>query len=256
MKKRVVLFESIMFVLVLVSLFFAFSDNENFIRLDWGIWFIFVVDYTASLIRSENKWTYFKQHPFELIAIIPFDSIFRAARIVRLFRIIRLIGIGSRYLTPLYKLLKTNGLDKVLIVAMILLFIIPIPIVLLEPSIETFTDALWWAVVTTTTVGYGDISPETPIGRILAVILMLVGIGFIGTLTSAITNFFNREETKDHEKQLLNILKTIEEVESLTEDDIELINLYIKRKKETDTKGNPLTSLEQTRELTIKSAKN
>lgn len=232
MKKSMIIFESFMFVLVLVSLFFAFSNNETFVKLDWGIWFIFVVDYTVRLMRSENKWTYFKQHPFELIAIIPFDSIFRAARIVRLFRIMRLIGIGSRYITPVYKLLKTNGLDKILIVALILLFIIPIPIVFLEPSIETFTDALWWAVVTTTTVGYGDISPETPLGRILAVILMLVGIGIIGTFTSAITSFFNEKEIKNHEKQFLEILKTIEEIDLLTKDDIELINLYMRRREE------------------------
>ncbi|ANU09891.1 ion transporter [Planococcus antarcticus DSM 14505] len=231
MKKSVIIFESIMFVLVLISLFFAFSDNENFIKLDWGIWFIFVLDYTVRLILAENKWSYIKQHPFELIAIIPFDSIFRAARIVRLFRIIRLIGIGSRYLTPVYKLLKTNGLDKILIVAMVLLFIIPIPIVLLEPSINTFGDALWWAVVTTTTVGYGDISPETPIGRILAVVLMLVGIGIIGTLTSAITSFFGNKNEANHDKKILNVIQSIEEIENLTKEDIEFVRMYLKRKE-------------------------
>lgn len=237
MKKSVILFESIMFVLVLVSLFFAFSDNRTFVELDWAIWVIFVLDYVIRLFRSENKWTYFKKHPLELISIIPFDSIFRAARLVRLFRVIRLVGIGTRYLTPVYKLLKTNGLDKVLIVTIILLFIIPIPIVLLEPSITTFPDALWWAIVTTTTVGYGDISPETPIGRTLAVILMLVGIGIIGTLTSAITSFFNKESKKSHEDQFLEILKKIEEIESLTEEDIEIINIYSKRKEQAKAKN-------------------
>lgn len=236
MKKSVIIFESLMFLLVLISLFFAFSENENFLKLDWCIWVIFVLDYVIRLIRSENKWTYIKQHPFELIAIIPFDSIFRAARIVRLFRVIRLIGIGSRYLTPIYKLLRTNGLDKLLIATLILLFVIPIPIVLIEPSINTFGDALWWAVVTTTTVGYGDISPETPIGRILAVVLMLVGIGIIGTLTSAITSFFNKEEPMNSHKQLLEILKSIEEADSLSKEDIELINLYMNRKNVIDIK--------------------
>ncbi|ANU26757.1 potassium channel family protein [Planococcus versutus] len=231
MKKSVIIFESFMFVLVLISLFFAFSKNEHFIKFDWGIWFVFVLDYTIRLIKSENKWTYVKQHPFELIAIIPFDSIFRAARIVRLFRVIRLIGIGSRYLTPVYKLLRTNGLDKVLIIAMVLLFIIPIPIVLLEPSINTFGDALWWAVVTTTTVGYGDISPETPIGRVLAVVLMLVGIGIIGTLTSAITSFFSNKNGSNHDKRILGVIQSIEEIENLTKEDIEFVQMYLERKE-------------------------
>ncbi|AIY05552.1 potassium channel subunit [Planococcus sp. PAMC 21323] len=233
MKKGVIVYESFMFILILISIFFAFSEDQNFLLLDRLIWIIFVIDYTVRLLKAKNKWTYIKKHPFELIAIIPFDALFRAARIARLMRIVRLVGIGSRYMIPVYKLLKTNGLEKVLIVSLILLFLIPIPIVILEPSIESFPDALWWAVVTTTTVGYGDLSPETPIGRILAVVLMMLGIGIIGTLTSSITSFFNKEVIKDHEKQLLDILKTIEEVDTLTKDDIEMINLYIKRKKST-----------------------
>ena len=230
MKKGVILFEVIMFILVIISLFLAFSTNEQLVRLDWFIWIIFVLDYFVRLIRSENKWTYIKQHPLELIAIIPFDSLFRAARIVRIFRIIRLIGIGSRYTKPMYTLLRTNGLDKVLMVAAILLFLIPIPVVLVEPSIHTFTDALWWAIVTTTTVGYGDISPETPIGRVLAIILMLVGIGIIGTFTSAITSFFNNSTKENKHSKINNIAKTIDELEELNQDDVDLLNAHIKRK--------------------------
>jgi len=57
-------------------------------------------------------------------------------------------------------------------------------------SIQTLGDAFWWAVVTTTTVGYGDVSPVTTEGRLIAVGLMIVGIGFIGVLTATITSFF------------------------------------------------------------------
>lgn len=58
-------------------------------------------------------------------------------------------------------------------------------------------DAVWWSFVTATTVGYGDLSPETAVGRIIASILMLVGIGLIGSLTSAITSFFLKAPTSD-----------------------------------------------------------
>lgn len=233
MKKVTITYEIIMFILVIISLLFAFSENERLILYDRIIWMIFVIDYTVRLLRSENKWTYVKKHPLELVAIIPFDSIFRVARFVRIFRIIRLLGIGSRFLKPVYSILKTNGLDKLLMVAAVLLFIVPIPIVLVEPSINTFSDALWWAVVTTTTVGYGDISPATPIGRVLAVVLMLVGIGIIGTFTSAITSYFSKENEITHEKQILGVIQSIEEIEKLTKEDIELIQLYLKRKVNT-----------------------
>src|SRR5204862_2850619 len=57
-------------------------------------------------------------------------------------------------------------------------------------NIQSVGDALWWAVVTTTTVGYGDVSPVTGEGRLIAVGLMVVGIGFIGVFTATITSFF------------------------------------------------------------------
>lgn len=57
-------------------------------------------------------------------------------------------------------------------------------------NIQSVGDALWWAVVTTTTVGYGDVSPVTGEGRLIAVALMVVGIGFIGVFTATITSFF------------------------------------------------------------------
>jgi voltage-gated potassium channel len=57
-------------------------------------------------------------------------------------------------------------------------------------NIQSVGDALWWAVVTTTTVGYGDVSPVTAEGRLIAVALMVVGIGFIGVFTATITSLF------------------------------------------------------------------
>lgn len=235
MKHTILVYEIFMFVLVVISLFFAFSEDEGLLIYDRVIWLIFVIDYCTRLWRSEKRWNYIKSHPFELIAIIPLDSIFRAARFVRVFRVIRLLGIGSRFFKPVYGVLQTNGLDKLLIVTMILLFLIPIPIILVEPAINTFPDALWWAIVTTTTVGYGDISPTTGLGRILAVVLMLIGIGIIGTFTSSITSYFSKENKMTHDKKVLRILQTIEELEEFDENDAELIQLYLERKKKSSS---------------------
>ena len=57
-------------------------------------------------------------------------------------------------------------------------------------NIQSVGDALWWSVVATTTVGHGDVSPVTAEGRLIAVALMIVGIGFIGVFTATLTSFF------------------------------------------------------------------
>lgn len=67
-----------------------------------------------------------------------------------------------------------------------------------EPALGSFADALWWSVVTATTVGYGDLSPASGVGRLIAVGLMLVGIGTIGMVTGSIATYFTRSDV--HQK--------------------------------------------------------
>lgn len=80
----------------------------------------------------------------------------------------------------------------------IVIFVGGIAISLLEN--KTLSDGIWWAFVTTTTVGYGDISPATNYGRIIACVLMIVGTGLIGSLTSAITSYFMKYSNSQNEK--------------------------------------------------------
>ncbi len=109
------------------------------------------------------------------------------------------IAIIARYTRPIQEIFHTNNLDKVVITLVVVIFVLSIPVEYLEPEINSYMDAIWWAIVTATTVGYGDISPVTPVGRIIAVFLMIFGIGLIGIVTSAVASYFTRgrEESKD-----------------------------------------------------------
>jgi voltage-gated potassium channel len=86
----------------------------------------------------------------------------------------------------------------------------------------SFQDGLWLAFVTATTVDYGDISPKTTYGRAIAIVLMIVGIGLAGSLTSTITSYFinNKKQRTVKEDILENIKDRIDDVENLSDEDI------------------------------------
>lgn len=224
--KSEIIYEIIMISLAIISISFIWIDEASLQIIDRIIWGIFFLDVTIRFVRAENKWRYIKENPFDIIAIIPLDSIFRIARIARFFKIIRLISISSHFFGPVFKILNTNGLNRVLTVTFVLLFISAIPICLVEPSIQTYEDALWWAFVTATTVGYGDLSPVTPIGRVIAIILMIFGIGLIGMITGSIATFFIKSQ-KQYPPAIQYLSNEIERYEEWSTEDIERIKVML-----------------------------
>ncbi len=231
------IYEFSMLLLAITSLGLLFFRGKIATELNFFIWLLFVLDYTLRLIWAENKRTFVKKHPLDLIAILPLSGVFRSARI---FRSLRTFVVFRRYLQPISDILVINGLDKFLILTGILLVLIPIPVALVEPAINGYGDALWWAIVTITTVGYGDIAPVTELGRFLAVILMLFGIGIIGALTSSITSYFKRHRSKstlhDHEK-LDQIIKKIDSTGYLSDHSTDYLIHYLEERKATDQKN-------------------
>lgn len=198
--------------LAVIAVIMAFADILGKIDSSQSIWYwldlsillIFSIDYVVRLIMSDNKKRFFVMNIFDLIAIVPFSSFFRAFRIARLARLTRLIKFAklakltvyiSRFGARSKKFLQTNGLIYILFVTIGIILVGAVGIYLTEDglTVHGFNDAVWWAFVTATTVGYGDISPSTDVGRIFAGLLMLTGIGTIGMLTGTIATYFVRK---------------------------------------------------------------
>ncbi|MBP2032182.1 voltage-gated potassium channel [Clostridium algifaecis] len=168
--------------------------------IDDTIWTIFTIDYFTRFVISRDKKTFVKKNIIDLIAIMPFNIIFQSFRIfesVRLFKLIKILNILRSIKALAFflkfqkyagKFMKTNNFNYALQATVLIIFIGAIGLHLTEG--RSFGDAIWWSFVTTTTVGYGDISPSTTLGRIIASILMITGIGFIGILTSTISSYF------------------------------------------------------------------
>ncbi|MBC1725992.1 potassium channel family protein [Listeria seeligeri] len=230
--KRRMIYESFMLALIILSLALLPYHNSFTFILNWVIWVIFTLDYVVRFYRADRKWHYVKTHPFQLIAIIPFYGGFRAARIASFVHLLSITAMGKRYIVPIYNFFRSNGLNRFLMIFILLVIIIPVPMVFIEPEINNYPDALWWAIVTATTVGYGDIIPVTPIGRILATIMMLFGIAFIGMITSTITNFFRAKKTASTSTQRTSkITQLIAETPDLTKEEIAIVEQFLNLRK-------------------------
>ncbi len=81
-----------------------------------------------------------------------------------------------------------------------------------EPQVKTFGDGIWWALVTITTVGYGDITPLTTLGRVVAGLLMLLGLGLIATITAIVSAKFIQNYVDGHTND--DVLDKLQELEA------------------------------------------
>jgi voltage-gated potassium channel len=179
------------------------------VTVNWIIWLGFCGEYVAKLALAPSRPAYVRQAWFNLVIIIlspPFvvpDSLqavrgLRAVRLVRLIRLVRAFAVAGMGLRLLRSLLRHRRFEYVLMVAIAVVGLGALAIYVVESdtnaAVDSIGDALWWAVVTATTVGYGDVSPVTPEGRLIAVVLMITGIGVIGVFTATVASMFFEHE--------------------------------------------------------------
>ncbi len=248
MQRKRVIYEIIMMVLsliviaiVIVQLTLAIpSDINNILsNIDFVIWIVFISDYIIRLFRATDKKYFVLQNKIDLITILPFNSLFRALRVFKIARPLKLLKFTrgllflSRFTNKLKIFVKTNNFNYTLIATVTTIFIGAGLISIAENM--SFEDAVWWSFVTATTVGYGDISPSTNIGRVIACILMLVGIGFIGMLTGTISTYFLTKRNKGlsyKEEVIEDIKHRLDNIDNMSIEDIDSIGCILKALKQ------------------------
>ena len=199
-----------MFILVVSLLVLAYLAADAFLpldpeielilyRLDTAICLIFLFDFVRSFVRAENKTRYFFTWGWiDLISSIPALPGLRwgrAARATRILRLLRGLRAARNLIVYLRGQQRSQGafLGTILVALLSALFA---SIAVLEVeraaggNIKEGTDALWWSIVTMATVGYGDHFPVTLEGRVVGLLLMIVGIGLFGVFTALMAKWF------------------------------------------------------------------
>jgi voltage-gated potassium channel len=165
--------------------------------LDWVIWLAFLVE--AIVMLSMSGWRWVRSNPFD-VAILLFTPPFlpaamQAARAFRLLRVLRLFKLAA----IARRAFSTEGVRDAALLAMLTVLGGGAAYAAVETTSKKPLDAwdgVWWAITTVTTVGYGDEVPHTTAGRAIAIVLMLVGIGFVAILTAATAQRFVQAERR------------------------------------------------------------
>src|ERR1700712_1246358 len=168
--------------------------------VEWITWGAFAVDYFTRLRLAEARGRWFVRHLADLAVVaLPVLRPLRLLRLVALLSVFqRAAGNGLRGRVATYAIGST-----VILVYIAAMAVLEAERGLPHATITTFGNALWWAAATITTVGYGDVTPISMTGRIIAVGLMVGGIALLGTITATIASWLVEQVNEKEEARQL-----------------------------------------------------
>ncbi len=264
--------EIVIGVLAVVSI--ALVAVESLVTLSpaalWGLYavdlvicVVFAADFIHRLRAAESRARFWKTNGYEILAMIPamalyglgaipaISSALRSLRLIRVVRVILLMARMRRVMSRGGGFLRGRYLLAMLGIAATIVFIGAFAVMILESGTETaqitnFSDAVWWSISTVTTVGYGDIVPHTVAGRIIGMVLMVVGIGvmaaFISEVSAAmVTSRLKRAQSPENLKEHLTvqIKGHIDNIDKLSEADVALLIKMIRTLRDREEAAGP-----------------
>jgi voltage-gated potassium channel len=181
---------------------------------NWIIWAIFAAELAAVLVVAPRKRAALRAHWLDVAIVvltIPLlGKMFAWFRLARFFRLLRFGVIVSRALQAERRLTSGDSLRIASILTVTAIIVTGAAQSAASSDFDSLWDGVWWAIETVSTVGYGDIYPATVQGRLIALVLMFVGIGFLSLLTAAVASRFVKQERGDEHDEVMETLRQIQ----------------------------------------------
>lgn len=182
---------------------------------DWVIWSVFVLETSVLTWLVKDKRAFLTKNWMNLLIIIAGLPVLWSDTpligVLRNLRLFVLIGLLLRVSRTVKEVLALNRLGGTLWFAVLVVISSGVIMSSIDPAIKTPWEGIWWAWVTITTVGYGDLVPSTHAGKLFAAFLMLIGVGLFSILTANLSAFFIGKSSRKEEIEVRYRLKDVQE---------------------------------------------
>ncbi|MCY3952380.1 MAG: ion channel [bacterium] len=217
---------------------------------DWAIWGVFAAELAIMLIVTPNRRAYLRCAWLDvcivlftvplvpyLLASLRLARLGRLIEVLRLLRLLRLAAIANRTAALIHRIFGRSGLGWLLSSLIVLVVVSGTLFSYLEEG-RNVPEGIWWAIVTATTVGYGDVVPNSGLGRLVATVLMIAGISFIALLSAATAARLVELETEEGHEELLAGIRGQSHREQEMRDELREMNERLARLEELLGDGN------------------
>lgn len=220
-------------VFIFLSIFYSFdySIEYFFAEYDFLVCLLLFIDLSYEYYTYDDSLKNFlikDKNLLAIISILPFDIIFRYFSVFRLFRFVKVLKIIRIYnvkrdLGSLNYFIQNHLFKLLFVILTVYAAVSSVLLIILDESIDTLGDAVWFMVVTASSVGYGDITPASPIGKALTILTIVIGIIFVAILTAYLSAIYNQKQEMETRETVFKYVKKIEKTNKVYKGELLLL---------------------------------
>jgi voltage-gated potassium channel len=183
--------------------------------VDWLVWALFIAETVTLGMLTREPLSYLRGNWLNLaIIVLGFPLLWHGTpwiAVARMLRLMVVLSVALRAWRLLRGLLGRNQLGPIILTMIVVTTLAGLLVAAIDPAFHSPSDGIWWAWVTVTTVGYGDFAPLSLAGRLIAIALMLGGVGFIALMSATLAEYFLEDEEREARRLRKEILKRVHE---------------------------------------------